>query len=234
MIKQEDGAPMEAETGDAVPSVPSAEVSTFATVPHKPLPRAAELLFSTASDQQKLYWDRSHYDSPESQMRALEKSSTLYIGNLGFSTRSQHVLSHFSQIGPVAKVIMGLDRFHHTPCGFCFVEYEDREDAMCAVANLSSTKLDGRVIRVELDAGFQAGRQYGRGASGGQVRDDRRRNEDAGRQHKRQKPLNWTPPEHVLQQQQQAEAGGVAPIADVTQAPPVDAGQESNPRFRDE
>merc|ERR1712150_153447 len=35
-------------------------------------------------------------------------------------------------------------------------------------------KLDGRIIRVELDAGFKPGRQYGRGSSGGQVRDDRR------------------------------------------------------------
>jgi len=41
------------------------------------------------------------------------------------------------------------------------------------VVNLTGTKLDGRVIRVELDAGFKPGRQYGRGSSGGQVRDDR-------------------------------------------------------------
>jgi nuclear cap-binding protein subunit 2 len=218
------------------------------SVPHKPLPRAAELLFST-SEQQKLYWDRSHYDSPESQMRALEKSSTLYIGNLAFSTRSQHVLSHFSQIGPIQHVVMGLDRFHHTPCGFCFVEYTDREDALCAVANLNATKLDGRIIRVELDAGFQPGRQYGRGASGGQVRDDKRRNLDEGRQHKRLKPLDWTPPDHVQQQQQQQQqqdpqqqegsAATDGPTSDAEQQQQLDAsgpgdGQETNPRFRDE
>lgn len=69
---------------------------------------------------------------------------------------------------------MGLDRIKKTPCGFCFVEYYDRRHAMAAVAHLSGTKLDGSVIRVELDAGFQAGRQYGRGASGGQVRHDRK------------------------------------------------------------
>jgi nuclear cap-binding protein subunit 2 len=237
MIKQEDIiSGTDAVMDSHAPTAPS-EIAT--AVPHKPLPRATELLFSASAEQQKLYWDRSHYDSPESQMRALEKSSTLYVGNLAFSTRSQHVLSHFSQIGPVSQVIMGLDRFHHTPCGFCFVEYVERDDALCAVANLSSTKLDGRVIRVELDAGFQAGRQYGRGASGGQVRDDRRSNQDAGRQHKRHKPLNWTPPEHVLQQQQQQEeqqgaAGEMAPTGDVGQEQVADAGQESNPRFRDE
>ena len=46
---------------------------------------------------------------------------------------------------------------------------------------LSGTKLDGKMIRVELDAGFQPGRQYGRGVSGGQVRDDRRRTPDRKR-----------------------------------------------------
>lgn len=73
---------------------------------------------------------------------------------------------------------MGLDRVKKTPCGFCFVEYQFRADALAAVQLLTNTKLDGRVIRVELDAGFQPGRQYGRGVSGGQVRDDKRRNQD--------------------------------------------------------
>jgi nuclear cap-binding protein subunit 2 len=168
-----------------------------------PLPRAPELLFANDTES-KLYWDRSHYDSLESQMKALAKSSTLYIGNLAFSTRSFHVRSHFAQIGPVKNVVMGLDRFVHTPCGFCFVEYEHRHDALSAVSNLNATKLDGRVIRVDLDAGFQPGRQFGRGQSGGQVRDDKRLGvSDPGR-NKRPK-LNWIPPEHVRQQNQQEQ-----------------------------
>jgi len=68
---------------------------------------------------------------------------------------------------------MGLDRFKKVPCGFAFVEYHHRIDALSAVANLTGTKLDDMLIRVELDAGFKPGRQYGRGTSGGQVRDDR-------------------------------------------------------------
>mmetsp|Transcript_20031 Transcript_20031/g.26601 ORF Transcript_20031/g.26601 Transcript_20031/m.26601 type:complete len:149 (-) Transcript_20031:22-468(-) len=119
--------------------------------------------------KKKLYWDRSHYDSPESQMRALAKSSTLYVGNLAFSTRASHLRAHFSTLGPVAAVHVGLDRFRKTPCGFAFVEYESRAHAHQAVAYLTGTKLDGRVIRAELDAGFKPGRQYGRGVSGGQV-----------------------------------------------------------------
>ena len=154
-----------------------------------PPPCAADILFANAAEK-KLYWDRSHYDSPESQMRALAKSKTLYVGNLSFSTRSQHVRALFQTLGVVKAVHMGLDRFRKTPCGFCFVEYERREDALLAVANISGTKLNGRVIRVELDAGFQPGRQYGRGVSGGQVRDERRGRNDPERSGK----LKWTPP----------------------------------------
>lgn len=68
---------------------------------------------------------------------------------------------------------MGLDRFRKIPCGFAFVKFHHRIDALNAVASLTGTKLDGMLIRVELDAGFKPGRQYGRGTSGGQVRDDR-------------------------------------------------------------
>ncbi|MGK3744710.1 MAG: nuclear cap-binding protein subunit 2 [Bacillariaceae sp.] len=215
-------------------------------IDNDPLPRAPELLYANSTEEKKLYWDRSHYDSPESQMKALAKSSTLYIGNMAFSTRSHNVLSHFSQIGPVRKVVMGQDRFHHTPCGFGFVEYVHREDALLSISNLSSTKLDGRIIRVELDAGFQSGRQYGRGKSGGQVRDDKRKGQiDPERNNKRQRTQNWTPPEQVGGGAGAAGPdGGIIPAPaggdisnnDATQ-PQGDAAmgeQESSSRFRDE
>jgi nuclear cap-binding protein subunit 2 len=137
-------------------------------------PQASQLVVAEGSDQKKLYWDRSHYNSKGAQIRALHNSTTLYVGNLAFTTRTRQVQQHFSYLGPVRKVQMGLDRIKKTPCGFCFVEYDERSHALAAVAQLSGTKLDGSVIRVELDAGFQAGRQYGRGASGGQVRHDRK------------------------------------------------------------
>jgi nuclear cap-binding protein subunit 2 len=51
------------------------------------------------------------------------------------------------------------------------VKFHHRIDALNAVVSLTGTKFDGMLIRVELDAGFKPGRQYGRGTSGGQVRD---------------------------------------------------------------
>lgn len=141
---------------------------------------APELLYANVSEK-KIYWDRSHYDSPHTQLIALSKSSTVYIGNLAFTTTSDHILSLFSTVGNVRKIHIGLDRYKKSPCGFAFVEYCSRSSALQAVMFLSGCKLDGRVVRVELDAGFKPGRQYGRGVSGGQVRDDRRGQHDPAR-----------------------------------------------------
>lgn len=58
---------------------------------------------------------------------------------------------------------MGLDRFNKTPCGFCFVEYYNHQDALDCMKYIGGTKLDERIIRTDLDPGFQEGRQYGYG-----------------------------------------------------------------------
>ncbi|KAK6028071.1 hypothetical protein OSTOST_05889 [Ostertagia ostertagi] len=50
-----------------------------------------------------------------------------------------------------------------------------------AVRFLNRTMLDGRIIRVDYDAGFVEGRQYGRGKHGGQVRDEYREQYDPDR-----------------------------------------------------
>lgn len=98
------------------------------------------------------------------------------------------------------RIIMGLDRntkcvssyctlhmalfLNHlirTPCGFCFVEYYTHAEALACMRYVSGSKLDERIIRCDLDLGYKEGRQYGRGKSGGQVRDEHRQDYDAGR-----------------------------------------------------
>ena len=76
---------------------------------------------------------------------------------------------------------MGLNRRTKEPCGFAFVEHFTAAAALESVARLTGLVLDDRPLRSELDFGFREGRQFGRGASGGQVRDDRRMVYDAGR-----------------------------------------------------
>ena len=46
---------------------------------------------------------------------------------------------------------------------------------------INGTKLDDRVLRTDWDAGFEEGRQFGRGRNGGQVRDEYRQDYDPDR-----------------------------------------------------
>lgn len=117
----------------------------------------------------------------ESMMGALRKSVTVYVGNLSFHTSEETLVNLFEQCGRVRRLIMGLNRKNFTPCGFCFVEYYFHKDAVAARDWLSGYKIDEREIRVDLDPGFEEGRQYGRGKSGYQIREDRRRNYDKDR-----------------------------------------------------
>jgi hypothetical protein len=59
--------------------------------------------------------------------------------------------------------------------------YYHRSDALDCMKYVNGTKLDERIIRCDLDPGFKEGRQFGRGKSGGQVRDEYRTEYDAGR-----------------------------------------------------
>ncbi|CAG7834746.1 unnamed protein product [Allacma fusca] len=127
------------------------------------------------------YRDQLFKGSQTELEKRLGQSCTLYIGNLSFYTREYQIHELFSKCGDVRRVIMGLDRFKKTPCGFCFVEYYTREEAENAMRYINGTRLDDRVIRTDYDAGFEEGRQYGRGKTGGQVRDEFRKDYDPGR-----------------------------------------------------
>lgn len=59
--------------------------------------------------------------------------------------------------------------------------FYDHETAMTAVNCLNNSKIDERVIRVEIDWGYSDGRQWGRAANGAQIRDVRRRKIDEDR-----------------------------------------------------
>ena len=133
------------------------------------------------------YRDRQFRGTPMEYEHALATSSTVYVGNLSFYTTEEQIWELFCQSTgapkphAVRKITMGLNRETKTPCGFCFVEFHTRRAAEQAVAWVSGRILDDRAIRVDIDWGFQDGRQFGRGRSGGQVRDEYRMDYDAGR-----------------------------------------------------
>uniref|UniRef100_A0A7N0VMW6 Nuclear cap-binding protein subunit 2 n=1 Tax=Kalanchoe fedtschenkoi TaxID=63787 RepID=A0A7N0VMW6_KALFE len=127
------------------------------------------------------YRDRRFPGTQDEFEQALLASTTVYIGNMSFYTTEEQVYELFSRAGEIKKIIMGLDKNSKTPCGFCFVLFYSREDTEDAVKYISGTILDDRPIRVDFDWGFQEGRQWGRGRSGGQVRDEYRTDYDPGR-----------------------------------------------------
>ncbi|KAF9590138.1 hypothetical protein IFM89_031742 [Coptis chinensis] len=126
---------------------------------------------SLFKDPNKLsaYRDRRFPGSQEDFENALQTSTTVYLGNMSFYTTEEQVYELFSRAGEIKKIIMGLDKNTKTPCGFCFVLYYSRDDAEDSVKYVSGTILDDRPIRVDFDWGFQEGRQWGRGRSGGQI-----------------------------------------------------------------
>ncbi|KAI6190650.1 Nuclear cap-binding protein subunit 2 [Aphelenchoides bicaudatus] len=111
------------------------------------------------------YRDQRFGGSMREQESLLSNSTTLYVGNLSYFTTEEQVYELFSRAGDVRRVIMGIDRFNKTPCGFCFVEH------IWTVESLEQTGTPG----------FIEGRQYGRGRHGGQVRDEYRTDYDSGR-----------------------------------------------------
>ncbi|KAJ3098070.1 60S ribosomal protein L19 [Phlyctochytrium planicorne] len=127
------------------------------------------------------YFDRRFKGTKEEFIAKLHKSSTLYVGNLSFFTTEEQIHELFSKCGEIKRIIMGLDRQRKNPCGFCFVEYYNHEDALDCKKYIDGTKLDDRLIRTDIDPGFEPERQFGRGKSGGQVRDEHRQEYDAGR-----------------------------------------------------
>ncbi|GAA6230291.1 nuclear cap-binding protein subunit 2 [Lates japonicus] len=127
------------------------------------------------------YRDQHFKGNRYEQEKLLKQSHTLYVGNLSFYTTEEQVHELFSKSGDVKRIIIGLDKIKKTACGFCFVEYYTRADAEHAMRFINGTRLDDRIIRTDWDAGFKEGRQYGRGKSGGQVRDEYRQDYDPAR-----------------------------------------------------
>ncbi|CAD7926628.1 unnamed protein product [Amoebophrya sp. A120] len=139
-------------------------------------------LYKEIMPAKAVYWDRKSGLSLDQWKKQLEVSTTIYVGNLSFWTQEEQIWELFSKCGNLVALTMGLNKFKKQPCGFCFVQYRTHEEAVRAVHVLKNAKLDGRSLTVDLDAvGVTDGRQYGRGETGGQWRDDMRKGFDAQR-----------------------------------------------------
>lgn len=95
-------------------------------------------------------------------------SRTVYVGHLSLSTTEEQLYELFASAGVPERVIMGLNAHTMAPTGFCFVVFATQRGATNAVKYINKTRLNGRTIDVDLDPGFEEGRQFGRGDNGAQ------------------------------------------------------------------
>ncbi|ATD82007.1 MULTISPECIES: RNA recognition motif domain-containing protein [Desulfovibrio] len=74
-------------------------------------------------------------------------ATSIYVGNLSWSTTQGDVESLFSAFGQVLSVNLISDRETGRARGFGFVEMED-DDAANAISALDGKEVDGRSLRV--------------------------------------------------------------------------------------
>lgn len=77
--------------------------------------------------------------------------------------------SHF---GHIKRIIMGRNRRNDLFCGFLFIEFNDRKDAIYYSNLLKGYSMDGNIITADIDYGFTEDRQFGRGFAGGSAQSD--------------------------------------------------------------
>ncbi|KAF7683710.1 Nuclear cap-binding protein subunit 2 [Astathelohania contejeani] len=119
------------------------------------------------------YRDRTFVGTDDEYYTALRNSSTIYIGQLDQAINEERLWAMFSLCGDIKRIIMGVNKKdNYFPCGFCFIEFYKIEDANKAVRCFNNVRLNDKHIKCDIDYGFIEGRQYGRGAHGGQHRDD--------------------------------------------------------------
>ena len=96
--------------------------------------------------------------------------SRVFVGNLPYDATEGEIREHFSEVAPVSRVFMPLDRETGRPRGFAFVEFAEDAHASSAIQQLHQKPFKDRPLVVN-EARPSEGRPSGGfrpgGASGG-------------------------------------------------------------------
>ena len=95
-------------------------------------------------------------------LHKFKNSKTIYIGNLSYYTNEKQLYEFFNNINKPKRIIIGLDRSTKNPCGFCFLDFYKFKDAKFAYDLMSGSKINKRILKIDLDKGYTNFRQYGR------------------------------------------------------------------------
>lgn len=109
------------------------------------------------------------------QPRESKTSTSVFIGNLSYTTTEDQLRSHFEGAGAIKAIRLATDRNGQSK-GFAHIDFETEEQAGKAVQK-SASELDGRTLRVDYAnpngprtggrGGFRGGRGSFRGSRGG-------------------------------------------------------------------
>lgn len=75
-------------------------------------------------------------------------STKLYVGNLSYSVRDEHLVHHFSEYGNVVSAKVMMERDTGRSKGFGFVEMSDANEAQAAIRGSNEQPLEGRNLIV--------------------------------------------------------------------------------------
>lgn len=75
-------------------------------------------------------------------------STKLYIGGLPYSVDNTRLEELFAKYGAVVSAQVISDKFTGRSRGFGFVEFENKQDAENAIAEMNGKEIDGRSITV--------------------------------------------------------------------------------------
>jgi RNA recognition motif-containing protein len=78
----------------------------------------------------------------------LEKSVTIYVGNLSFQAEEKDIQEVFSEYGKVKRVSLPTDRETGRKRGFAFVDMEDENQEDVAITELDGAEWLGRELKV--------------------------------------------------------------------------------------
>jgi len=74
--------------------------------------------------------------------------TSIYVGNLSYTTTEDDLREAFAQYGKVSGVNIVKDRETGRPRGFAFVEMADGKEATTAIKELNLREISGRSITV--------------------------------------------------------------------------------------
>jgi len=74
--------------------------------------------------------------------------TSIYVGNLSYTTTEDDLREAFAQYGRVSGVNIVKDRDSGRPRGFAFVEMADGKEATTAIKELNLREISGRSITV--------------------------------------------------------------------------------------